>query len=275
MTSRRFEGKGALVTGAAGGIGAVTAERLAREGATMVLFDRKQDLLAETTAACEAAGARVLALGVDQTDRSRVEEAVAEAVTFAGRLDVLFANAGYGQFAPFLSISQRQWHRHVDVNLTGTFDVCQVVAQHMADDRGGGAIVVSASSGAVVHADQLGAYCATKAALRMLVLVMAAELGTHRIRVNSVLPGVVATAMTAPMLQDDRHRDVMVAETPVGRLGEPEDIAAAVCFLASDEAGFVNGVDLLVDGGQTIHGYPRWFRLDYRNAHEEQWQIPT
>jgi NAD(P)-dependent dehydrogenase (short-subunit alcohol dehydrogenase family) len=275
MTQRRFEGKTAIVTGAAGDIGAATAERLAREGADVVVFDRKEELLTDTTAACEAAGGKVLALAVDQTDRARVEEAVDEATTFSGRVDVLFANAGYGKFAPFLSIPQREWHRHVDVNLTGTFDVCQVVAQRMASDRRGGAIVVNASSGAVTHADQLGAYCATKSALRAMVFAMAAELGSHRIRVNAVLPGVVETGMTAPMLQDVRHRDVLLSETPVGRLGQPEDVAAAVCFLASDDAAFVNGVDLLVDGGQTIHGHSRWFRLDYRNAHEEQWQIPS
>ena len=274
MTADRFEGKTALVTGAAGDIGAATAKQLAREGANVVIFDRKQELLADTDADCRAVGARTLALGVDQTSRDRIEEAVAEAIDFGGRIDVLFANAGYGKFAPFLSIPTREWHRHVDVNLTGTFDVCQVVAQRMADDRLGGSIVVNASSGAVTHSDQLGAYCATKSALRMLVFAMAAELGTHRIRANSVLPGVVETGMTAPMLEDEKHRDVLTSETPVGRLGLPEDVAAAVCFLASEEAGFINGVDLLIDGGQTIHGHPRWFRLDYRDAHEEKWQIP-
>jgi NAD(P)-dependent dehydrogenase (short-subunit alcohol dehydrogenase family) len=275
MSAARFAAKTAIVTGAGGGIGAATAERLAREGASVALFDRKEELLGETTAACEAAGANVLALEVDQTDRARVEEAVAGVASSLGRIDVLFANAGYGKFSPFLSISEKDWHRHVDVNLTGTFSVCQSVASAMAADHGGGAIVVNASSGAVTYADQLGAYCATKAALRMLVQAMAAELGTHRIRVNAVMPGVVETAMTAPMLSDDRHRDVLLSETPTGRLGAPEDVAAAVCFLASDDAAFVNGESLLVDGGQTIHGHPRWFRLDYRKAHEEEWAIPS
>jgi NAD(P)-dependent dehydrogenase (short-subunit alcohol dehydrogenase family) len=271
----RFEKATALVTGAGGDIGAATARRLASEGATLALFDRKEELLAETVADCEAAGATVHAFGVDQTDRRRVEEAVAEVAARAGRIDVLFANAGYGQFAPFLSISERAWHRHVDVNLSGTFHVCQVVAAQMAADRAGGSIVVNTSSGAFTHSDHLSAYCTTKAGLRMLIRGMAAELGAYRIRVNGVAPGVVETAMTAPMLADARHRDVLEAETPVGRLGRAEDVAALVCFLSSAEAGFVNGECVLVDGGQTIHGHPRWFRQDYRDAHQERWEIPT
>jgi NAD(P)-dependent dehydrogenase (short-subunit alcohol dehydrogenase family) len=273
--SGRFAGTTALVTGAGGDIGAATARRLAGEGAALVLFDRKEELLAGTVADCEAAGATVHPYGVDQTDRARVDDAIAEASERAGRIGVLFANAGYGQFAPFLQITERAWQRHVDVNLSGTFHVCQAVASRMAADRGGGSIVVNASSGAVTHADQLSAYCTTKAGLRMLVMGMAAELGTHRIRVNGVMPGVVETGMTAPMLADERHRDVLLAETPAGRLGRAEDVAALVCFLSSSDAGFITGECVLIDGGQTIHGHPRWFRLDYRDAHNEQWEIPT
>jgi NAD(P)-dependent dehydrogenase (short-subunit alcohol dehydrogenase family) len=272
MSARRFEGMTALVTGAGGDIGAATALRLAGEGAALVVFDRKQELLADTIAACEKAGAEVRGFGVDQTDRARVDEAV-RAIWEQGRIDVLFANAGYGRFAPFLSISERDWHRHVDVNFSGTFHVCQALARRMADDRGGGSIVVNESSGAETHADQLAAYCATKAGLRMLVKGMAAELGTHRIRVNGVMPGVVETGMTAPMLADQRHRDVMLAETPAGRLGMADDVAALVCFLSSSEAGYITGESVLIDGGQTIHGHPRWFRLDYREAHEERWEV--
>lgn len=273
MNADRFRDTTALVTGAGGDIGAATARRLAEEGAALVLFDRKEELLADTVVACEEAGAAVHPFGVDQTDRSRVAEAVAAAWERTGRLDVAFANAGYGRFAPFLSISERDWHRHVDVNLSGTFHLCQTVAARMAADRGGGSIVVNASSGAVTHADQLSAYCATKAALRMLVMGMAAELGTHRIRVNGVMPGVVETGMTAPMLQDSRHRDVMLAETPAGRLGRAQDVAGLVCFLSSSDAEYITGESVMIDGGQTIHGHPRWFRLDYREAHEERWKV--
>jgi NAD(P)-dependent dehydrogenase (short-subunit alcohol dehydrogenase family) len=273
MSAGRFEGRTALVTGAGGDIGAATARRMAAEGATLVVFDRKEELLADTVAACERAGAAVHAFGVDQTDRARVEEAIGEAWERTGRIDAVFANAGYGRFAPFLSISERDWHRHVDVNFSGTFHVCQSVARRMAEDRGGGSIVVNESSGAVTHSDHLSAYCSTKAGLRMLVMGMAAELGSHRIRVNGVMPGVIETGMTEPMLADQRHRDVMLAETPAGRLGVPADVAGLVCFLSSDDASFITGESVLIDGGQTIHGHPRWFRLDYREAHEENWEI--
>lgn len=268
-----FDGTTALVTGAGGGIGAATARRFAAEGAALVLFDRKRELLDDTADACRGAGGTVHAYAVDQTDRARVDEAVADAWAAAGRIDALFANAGYGRFAPFLAIQEPEWHRHVDVNLTGTFNVCQAVAARMADDRGGGSIVVNASSGAVTHSDQLSAYCVTKAGLRMLVIGMAAELGTHRIRVNGVMPGVVETGMTAPMLSDGRHRDTMLSETPVGRLGRADDVAALVCFLSSADAEYITGESILIDGGQTIHGHPRWFRLDYRDAHAERWEV--
>lgn len=270
---KRFEGKVAVVTGAGGDIGAATAVALAAGGATMALFDRDVNLLADTAAAVETIGASVEVFGVDQTDRSVVNDAVASVLARFGRIDVLFANAGYGQFGRFLEISSKQWARHIDVNLTGTFNVCQAVSRVMVAGRLGGAIIINASSGAVLHADQLSAYCSTKAGLRMLAMGMASELGVHRIRVNTVMPGVVETGMTAPMLANPAHQEVLLAETPVGRLGRPSDVAELVSFLASDEAGFINGESILVDGGQTIHGHPRWFRTDYRENHVENWEI--
>lgn len=269
----RFTDKTALITGAAGDIGRAAAVRFAQEGASVVLFDRREDLLDESRAACEQAGApAVSCYGVDQTDEDAVAEAVAMAAA-SGGLDVLFANAGYGQMATFLETTSKSWNRHVDVNLTGTFHVCQHVARAMALAERSGSIVINASSGAVQHADHLSAYCATKAGLRMLAIGMASELGVHRIRVNSVMPGVIETGMTAPMLADDGHRQGITANTPAGRLGQADDVAALVCFLASDEAGFINGESVMVDGGQTIHGHPRWFKQDYRTPHRETWEV--
>jgi NAD(P)-dependent dehydrogenase (short-subunit alcohol dehydrogenase family) len=271
---KRFEGKVAVVTGAGGDIGAATAIRLAAEGASVALFDRKLELLADTAEAVRRTGITdIECYGVDQVDRAAVDAAVTAASDRFGRIDVLFANAGYGQFGSFLEMSERQWSRHIDVNLTGTFNVCQAIARQMVGFRQGGAIVINASSGAVQYADHLSAYCTTKAGLRMLAIGMASELGGHRVRVNTVMPGVIETGMTSPMLAEGDHLEVILAETPVGRLGHAADVAALVCFLASDDAGYINGESVLIDGGQTIHGHPRWFRTDYRKAHEEQWEI--
>ncbi len=274
MTTR-FTGKTALVTGAAGDIGQATAVRLATEGAAVAIADRKEELLDETVRLCKDAGGVVLALGMDQTDRSAVEEGIASVADRLGPIDTLFANAGYGKFATFLEQPAKEWLRHVDVNLTGTFNVCQVVAQGMVENKRGGAIVVNASSGATQHTDLLTAYCATKAALRMLAIGMASELGNHRVRVNTVLPGVIETGMTSPMLSGpdgDVHRAALLSDTPVGRLGEPTDVASLVTFLLSDEAAFITGESVAVDGGQTILGHPRWYSTDHRKSHEEFWK---
>lgn len=270
----RFEHRTVLVTGAGGDIGAAAALRFATEGAQVALFDRDPSLLADISRRCEDAGATITTAVVDQTSRDAVDAGIAHVLDIFGRIDVLFANAGYGKMSRFLETSAREWDRHVAVNLTGTFNVCQSVAVKMVEASRGGAIVLNASSGAAQHSDLLSAYCSTKAALRMLMIGMASELGMHRIRVNAVMPGVIETRMTSPMLLNNpKHREVLVAETPSGRLGSVEDVASIVAYLASDEAAFITGHAVMVDGGQTIHGHPRWFRADYTMPYEENWEI--
>ncbi|QLQ09741.1 MAG: SDR family oxidoreductase [Nocardioidaceae bacterium] len=275
----RFEGKVALVTGAAGDIGQATAVQLASQGARVAVFDRREDLLAETVELCAKAtgdAAAVLALGVDQTNADAVENGIARVADELGSIGVLFANAGYGRFARFLDQPAAEWDRHVAVNLTGTFRICQSVARRMVEQAQGGSIVVNASSGAEQHTDLLTAYCSTKAAIRMLAIGMASELGSHRIRVNCVMPGVVETGMTAPMLQSPdgaAQAELLLANTPVGRLGVPQDVANLVTFLLSDDAGFITGEAVMIDGGQRIHGHPQWYATDYRNEHEDIWSV--
>ena len=132
-------------------------------------------------------------------------------------------------------------------------------------------MVLTASSGSRVIADQLGAYCASKAAVEMLMKHMAAELGNYRINVNAILPGVVETGMTGPMLAEEKWRRMLVRETPVGRWGKPQDIAKLVAFLLSEDAGYINGEGIMIDGGSTLHGYPRWYGLDYTKQNECDW----
>jgi NAD(P)-dependent dehydrogenase (short-subunit alcohol dehydrogenase family) len=262
----------AIVTGAGGEIGAAVARRFAREGARLALFDRKVELLDGIVEECRALGASVAPVAADQSDRRSVESAVANATEHLGGVDSLFANAGYGQFASFLDVTEGAWQRHVDVNLSGTFHVCQVVAREMVRQGTGGAIVVNTSSGARQYTTLLPAYCATKAALGMLVQAMAAELGPFDIRVNGVMPGVIETGMTAPMLNSgDEQRDYLVRHTPAGRLGRPDDVAATVLFLSSSDAGFVTGHSVAVDGGQTVLGQPQWYVNDFGVRHDTNW----
>jgi NAD(P)-dependent dehydrogenase (short-subunit alcohol dehydrogenase family) len=271
----RFHDRTVLVTGAAGDIGQATAVRLASEGARVAVADRRVDLLDDTVRLCAEQGATPFAFAMDQTDLDAVHAGVAAVEDAVGPLDGLFANAGYGKFATFLEQPWKEWKRHVDVNLSGTFAVTQAVARSMVARRSGGAIVINASSGAIQHTDLLSAYCATKAGLEMLAKGMASELGSHRIRVNTVMPGVIETGMTGPMLHGpdgDAHRDLLLADTPLGRLGEPQDIAALAAFLLSDDASFITGASVAIDGGQTILGHPRWYTTDHRAEHQELWK---
>ncbi|MEO8751833.1 MAG: SDR family oxidoreductase, partial [Casimicrobiaceae bacterium] len=136
----------------------------------------------------------------------------------------------------------------------------------------GGKMVLTASSGARVIADQLGAYCASKAAVVNLAKHLASELGNYRINVNAICPGVVASGMTGPMLASEEWRRMLVRETPSGRWGEPRDVAKLVTFLLSDDASYINGEDIMIDGGSTLHGAPRWYALDYTKSNAIDWE---
>lgn len=270
MSSAPAEATGepvAVVTGAGGELGLAIARGLAASGHRLALFERDA---AAAAAAGEALGIDAV-FAVDQTDRAQVDTGIAGVMARWGRIDVVVANAGYAKFGGFLEMEPRTWDRHVAINLSGSFHVCQAAAREMVRARRGGAIAVTASSLALSHADRVGAYCATKAGLLMLVRTMAAELGIHRIRANAVLPGVIETAMTSTMLDQEGVREGLLQETPIGRLGMPADIAQAIGFLCSPEAAFITGAILSVDGGQSIYGQPRWSRQDRSVPHEPTW----
>lgn len=208
---------------------------------------------------------------MDQTDVDAVQRGVEAAAVALGGLDGLVANAGYAKFAPMLSISREVWDRHVAVNLTGTMFVCQASARAMVDQGTGGSIVVTASTLARAHADQIGPYCVTKAGVLMVVESMAAELGVHGIRVNAVLPGVVESSMTRTMLEWPGTREALLGQTPLGRLANPEDVADAITYLLSNRADYVTGTELTVDGGQAIYGQPRWLHQDRTDPSGDRW----
>jgi NAD(P)-dependent dehydrogenase (short-subunit alcohol dehydrogenase family) len=268
---QRLQGKVALVTGGAGGIGSAAAGRFAEEGASVVVAD--VDLAgAEKVAAglCER-GFDAIAAACDQTKPEDVEALFAGPLAVYDRLDVCVANAGWGRVDPFLDLSLKVWRRHIDINLTGTFLIGQAAARRMVECGNGGSIVVTSSSGAVTAAALFAAYSSAKAALNMLVTIMAAELGAFDIRVNAVMPGVTETAMTKSLLETGA-KELVEWETPLGRTGRPVDIADTVLFLASDESRYVTGQSVLIDGGAGNNGI-NWFTNDNRVRGRSAWRL--
>ncbi len=246
-------GKVAIVTGGASGIGLGIAARLARDGAKVAIFDLDGDAADEAAAAIAATGATAIGVQVDVSDRATIDRG-AEAVRGAfGPITILVNNAGMDGFAPFLKITEEVWNRILAVNLTGTFHCCQVVLPDMIDTGWGRIVNISSSS---THGGQqyMTHYVASKSGMVGLTKSLALEFGPQGITVNTIPPGFIDT----PMLRrsDDKGRlgpggiDEAIARTPVRRAGLPDDIAAACAFLVSEEASYVTGQIIGVNGGR-------------------------
>ncbi len=241
-----LSGKVALVTGAASGIGAAVAQAFARKGARVALADMNRE--AAEAQAAPLDGARAYAC--DVTSAESVEAAVTAVLADMGRLDVLVNSAGIVDLAPAEEISLRAWQRTLDVNLTGSFLVAQAVGRAMIA-QGGGRIVNLASQAGTVAIEEHVAYCASKFAVIGMTKTLALEWGQHGITVNSISPTVVMTELGKKAWAGEKG-EAAKARIPVGRFAEPEEVAAAAVFLASDAAAMINGADLLVDGGYTV-----------------------
>jgi meso-butanediol dehydrogenase/(S,S)-butanediol dehydrogenase/diacetyl reductase len=248
----RFQGRTAIVTGGGAGIGHATALRLAAEGAAVVIADHDGAAAEHTVAAIAAAGGCAAASVGSVTDPAAVDAAVTLGTARFGAVDVLVNNAAFTAAATLADCAPADWDREFDVTLRGAFLFARAVLPVMTA-KGRGAIVNIGSVNGLLH---LGnpAYSAAKAGLLSLTRSLATEAGPAGVRTNMVSPGSVETGNATWV--ERRRRDPRIFETlarwyPVGRVGRPEDIAAAVCFLASDEAGFVNGANLVVDGGLT------------------------
>jgi NAD(P)-dependent dehydrogenase (short-subunit alcohol dehydrogenase family) len=246
----RFTGKVAVVTGGASGIGLATTRRLVSEGAQVVVGDLDASALEPVA---KELGDAVATVTGDVSSEADVERLVGTAVERFGRLDVAFANAGIGSIARLVDLDVAEWSRVLDVNLTGPYLLIKHAAQHMGE---GGSIVVTASLNAVQAGIGMGAYCASKAGVAMLVEVAALELGPKGIRVNAVGPGLVRTALTEGAFALPGIAEEYVENTPLGRYAAPEEIASLVAFLASDDAGFISGSLHLIDGAAHTKRYP-------------------
>jgi NAD(P)-dependent dehydrogenase (short-subunit alcohol dehydrogenase family) len=246
----RLAGKVAIVTGGGSGIGRATAELFAREGAKVVVADYKADLGHETVQAIEDAGGNAQFVQVDVSDSAQVQKMVQTTLDAFGGIDVLFNNAGVLIFGTILDTDEQAWCRIMSINLTGTFLCSRAVLPHMIE-RGGGAIInVTSSTGAHDAAPNAAAYIASKGGVALLTRAMAIDHADDNVRVNAIAPGPTET----PMLRDNLSQeelDAFAATFPMKRLGQPYELAAAALFLASDEASFVTGAILAVDGGQT------------------------
>jgi NAD(P)-dependent dehydrogenase (short-subunit alcohol dehydrogenase family) len=245
----RMRDKVALVTGAGSGIGRATAVRLAAEGARVACCDLNGDAAAETTKLITAAGGDALALVVDVTDEGACVRTVEAALARFGRLTTLVNSAGVRAERRDPAPPPGEWQRVVDVNLTGTYLASRAALSALAAS-GGGSITNLASIFGLVGGSLSPAYAASKGGVVNLTRAMALT-WAPRVRVNCVCPGVVETPMTAPLLADPSWRESGLRRHPLGRFGKPEEIAAAILYLASDEAAFVTGVALPVDGGYT------------------------
>jgi NAD(P)-dependent dehydrogenase (short-subunit alcohol dehydrogenase family) len=248
----RLQAKAALVSGAANGICRAIALAFAHEGAAVACADIDKAAAEETARLVTAAGGRAIAQACDVSRESDTEAAAAAAVAAFGRIDILVSGAApHDPGGTILEVGLAEWQRVVDVNLTGSYLLCRAALPHMIAG-GGGSIILIASQLARVGAAGRGAYCATKGALVQLAKVMALDHAKDHVRVNTLSPGAVETQrMIRRYGSFEKAREIMAPKHPIGRLGRVEEIAAAAVFLASDEASFVTGSDLLADGGYT------------------------
>lgn len=246
----RLGGKVAIVTGGGSGIGRAVAELFAREGARVVVADYKTDLGKETVEAIKRDGGDAMFVQVDVSSSAQVERLVDATLNTYGGIDILLNNAGILLFGTVLDTDEKDWNRVVSINLTGTFLVSKAVLPHMITRGGGSIINVTSSTGAHDAGPNTAAYVSSKGGVALLTRAMAIDHAKDNVRVNAIAPGPTDTPMLRNALSP--HQLAAFAATlPMGRLGRPEELASAVMFLASDEASFVTGAILAVDGGQT------------------------
>ena len=250
MSARRA----ALVTGAAQGLGAAIALRLARDGYDVAVTELTRSPLADVVAKIEAAGARAVAVELDVRSQESVERAIAHAADAFGTLDVLVNNAGVTQRRAAIDVTRDEWQGVVDVNLTGTFFMSQQFARHLVAKKREGCIVSLASTHGVVALAERATYGITKGAIIHMTRMLAYEWAAHGIRVNAIAPGTIETPSRAAYFDaNPGTREAMLKRVPAGKFGTEADVAGAVAYLAGADSSFVTGQTLLIDGGLTTY----------------------
>ncbi len=247
MADGRFSGKTALITGGAAGIGAATAARLAADGATVVVADFNEAAAQETASAVGG-----IAVRCDVTSREDVEAAVAAAVEHGGSLDILVTCAGIIRDNMLFKMTDDDWDAVIDTHLKGTFYSVRAAQKHMVEQQSGKMVLISSTS-ALGNRGQTN-YSAAKAGLQGMTKTLAIELGRFNVNVNCVAPGFIATAMTRQTAERmgvdfDGFMQAAAAQTPLQRVGQPEDVASTIAFLCSDDASYVSGQIVYVRGG--------------------------
>jgi glucose 1-dehydrogenase len=245
-----LKGQVALVTGSGQGIGKAVALRLAREGADIVIDDRRDDSRAEDTRKeVEALGRRAVVFAGDVSDINQDRGLIQFGVEKLGKIDILVNNAGIEKHAPFVDVTEEQYDAVLHVNLKGAFFVAQAFVRHLRDTNRPGRIINISS----VHEDlpfpNFSPYCASKGGLEMVMRTLAVELAPYGITVNNVAPGAIETSINSKLLNSPELLKALLGNIPLGRLGKPDDVAGMVAFLAGPDAGYVTGTTMFVDGG--------------------------
>ncbi len=250
-TMARFTGKVALITGGGHGIGEAMAHRFAKEGADIAIVDLDTDAANKVKAAIEKIGRTCLVVNVDVADSKQVNEMVDAVMKKFGKIDILLNVAGIFFDRPIHEMSDEDWDRHIRINLTGTFFCTRRVVKQMLKQKKGKIVNLASLSGDRAFPNS-SAYCASKGGIINLTRELGEELAAKGINVNAIGPGIILTRMTDAMRRDEKSYNEKLKMVPIKRFGQPEEIAAVAAFLCSDEAEFIVGQTIYVDGGSSV-----------------------
>ena len=239
----------AIVTGGGTGIGRSIALEFAEFGADVVVSSRKLENLERVADEVKARGRHALAIQADITKKTDIDHLVQKVMEEFGRIDILVNNGGVGSPVPLIEVDEDEWDLIMDTNLKGTYFCCQAVGQRMIEQKKGNIINITSGDGKRVSGGRGTSYNVAKAGAIMLTQCLAWDFGKHNIRINSIAPGYTRTKMAQPYLSDPENLKMLESRRPLGRIGEPDEIASAALFLASDASSFMTGQTINVDGG--------------------------